>query len=488
MNISRDQLDKVYMDRTQVILVLYWIFALVPSIYLGLSGDPMGFGMLVPNVIIGTVITILARVKRLALITPYIIMSVFILFNVFITYVSGNWDAMMATSFIAMMAMYPSFVPLAITAVSMILISLVITGGSIVSPDQLMTSGLFGFFQVSITCITLIRIINKLLIDMSLRGREVYEAQQNSNMLLEQIASAFGTLNEFYAGLENKVATTEKVTYELNRGFSEVAQGIETQTESVSGIHLLVEEPNDGIQEMARNSSVMSSLSSHTREITTQGSEQVAGMRENIHSANLMIQMFAEEMVELNQQNHHIKGILTVINDMANQTHLLALNAAIEAARAGEHGQGFAVVSAEIRKLAENSSHSAFQITEILNQVGLRIEQLTSQVQIGKVSLEKSLESAQRSEDMFELIAQNTSQVSEQAKEMAGKTISFEQMTGKILEEVTSISSVAEESSAAAEQILGGVSHQQSFVKQMTDSFKVLDQLIQEMNGLIMKQ
>ena len=57
----------------------------------------------------------------------------------------------------------------------------------------------------------------------------------------------------------------------------------------------------------------------------------------------------------------------SLINTIAMQTDMLALNAAIEAAHAGKRGKGFAVVANSVKSLAERSSDSAAQISDIVD-------------------------------------------------------------------------------------------------------------------------
>lgn len=73
-------------------------------------------------------------------------------------------------------------------------------------------------------------------------------------------------------------------------------------------------------------------------------------------------------MTDINKASDGIKGIVSVIEDVAFQTNMLALNAAVEAAKAGEAGSGFAVVAEEVRRLASDSSKNAGNTSALLGE------------------------------------------------------------------------------------------------------------------------
>jgi len=90
-----------------------------------------------------------------------------------------------------------------------------------------------------------------------------------------------------------------------------------------------------------------------------------------------------QTMTAIEEVTDAIARELSIVSEIAAQTHLLALNAGIEAARAGEAGRGFAVVANQIKHLASQSGNAA-------SRVGTGISDAATAVRRGREASDKT--------------------------------------------------------------------------------------------------
>ena len=184
----------------------------------------------------------------------------------------------------------------------------------------------------------------------------------NNKKSCNEVNSASQELSATVEEIDAQVQQVDVATQEISAGMQETSAAIEeivsAGVQIKSFAQYLMEEANvgfDNAEDIAGRAAKMQSSSNTSKE------EALSMYQEKQELITRSLKK-AEVVKEIGLMSDAIKQI-------SEQTNLLALNAAIEAARAGEHGKGFAVVSEEVRKLAEESSQAVIKISALVNEV-----------------------------------------------------------------------------------------------------------------------
>ena len=248
---------------------------------------------------------------------------------------------------------------------------------------------------------------------------------------------------ELTAGAESTSQTTEQIANSIQ----EVALGTEQQLVASQTSSQTASEISSGINQVASSVQFVAELGSNAKNHASIGNEIVHKTLEHMDLISKKVNNVSDVIGKLGEKSKEIEQIISLITQISDQTNLLALNAAIEAARAGEHGKGFSVVAEEVRKLAEQSSHAAGQVQQLIEQVQKETDNAIKSAGDGTSAVHDGISLGKQTGDAFEDISKIIQDLSAHSKET---TIAVERVNKSGIEIVEMMNTIVNTTSASA--------------------------------------
>ncbi|HKE90862.1 MAG TPA: methyl-accepting chemotaxis protein [Gemmatimonadales bacterium] len=198
--------------------------------------------------------------------------------------------------------------------------------------------------------------------------------------------------------------------------------------------------------------------------------EEIARARELLESLVRHIDQAGRAASTLEQGSRDVGKLMDGITRIASQTELLALNAAIEAARAGAHGAGFRVVAAEVRKLAEQSSHAVEEIRGRLRVTQEQVGSVAGALREGRAAAQDAGMVSGAAREALDAIFTALHDTTEFASTFTEETDDQAKQIDLVVRRMGELAGIADEAAAGAAETNASTRAQLTALTELTDA------------------
>lgn len=275
------------------------------------------------------------------------------------------------------------------------------------------------------------------------------------------------SINQIISTLSENARNVASASQQIASTAEELSQASTEQASSLEQTSSSIEEMNSMVAKNSENASRAAETTTESQEHAREGQQAVSRMIEAMGEINNSNNSIVEQVEHSNKQITEIVEVIKeigaktkVINDIVFQTKLLSFNASVEAARAGEQGKGFAVVAEEVGNLAAMSGNAAKEISDLLDNSIHKVESIVNEtktkvgaeVVAGKGKVKVGTEIANQCGSLLNTIVNEVSSISKMAEEISVASKEQAQGVSEITKAITQLDTVTQQNSASSEE------------------------------------
>lgn len=289
------------------------------------------------------------------------------------------------------------------------------------------------------------------------------------NYSIDQLRELVATINLTAEQVFGAVKDTQTTATQL-------AAASEHQALQIAAASNAVNDMSRSVEQVSANASESVAVAERSVAIANKGNEVVHNTINGMDNIREQIQDTSKRIKRLGESSQEIGDIVSLIDDIADQTSILALNAAIQASMAGDAGRGFAVVADEVQRLAERSSSATKQIETLVraiqndtNEAVISMEQTTTEVVRGARLAQDAGVALEEIEGVSKVLAALIESITNAAQQQAalGQQISA---TMTVIQQTTTQTTSG---TAATAQSMGNLAKMASEMRRSVSGFKL---------------
>ena len=269
------------------------------------------------------------------------------------------------------------------------------------------------------------------------------------NFAIDQMRGLVSNINRISVQVASAATETQGTALNL-------AEASENQAREISDASTAINQMASSIDQVSMNASESATVAERAVEIAGKGGVVVRNTIGGMDRIRDQIQETSKRIKRLGESSQEIGDIVSLINDIADQTNILSLNAAIQASMAGDAGRGFAVVADEVQRLAERASAATKQISALVktiqsdtNEAVISMEQTTTEVVQGARLAQDAGVALEEIEGTSKNLAELIQSISDAARQQAA-TAGHISNTMAVIQEITSTTSQGTEATASS--------------------------------------